>query len=166
VRLFFAAWPPARTATALRAWAEGLEGRVVARENIHLTLAFLGEADPAKAIAAARRVRGLRHELPIEEARFWKKNQIVWVGPSSMPPGLDSLVRSLRLELYRDQFILDRRPFAAHVTLLRKAREAGEMPPLPRVAWPVEEFLLVGSQISATGPTYEPVARFPLQGIP
>jgi 2'-5' RNA ligase len=162
VRLFFAAWPPAQTAVALHAWAGGLEGRAVARENIHLTLAFLGEADPAKAIAAAKRVRGVRHELPIEEARFWKKNQIVWVGPREMPGELDRLVRSLHLALYRAEFILERRPFAAHVTLLRKVREPAALPPLPRVAWPVHEFVLVGSRISSRGSTYEPVERFPL----
>lgn len=162
MRLFFAAWPPAQTAVALHAWAAGLAGRAVARENIHLTLAFLGEADPAKAIAAAGRVRGVRHELPIEEGRFWKKNQIVWVGPREMPPALDSLVKSLHIELDRDAFVLDRRPFAAHVTLLRKARDPQEMPPLPGVAWPVSEFVLVRSRISPRGSTYEPVERFPL----
>jgi 2'-5' RNA ligase len=162
VRLFFAAWPPAQTAVALHAWAAGLAGRAVARENIHLTLAFLGEADPAKAIAAAGRVRGVRHELPIEEARFWKKNQIVWAGPSATPPELEGLVRSLHLELYRAEFILERRPFAAHVTLLRKARDPQKMPPLPGVAWPVSEFVLVRSRISSRGSTYEPIERFPL----
>lgn len=160
--MFFAIWPPAQTAAALRAWAEGFEGRAVARENIHLTLAFLGEADRAKAIAAAKRVRSARHELPIEEARFWKRNQIVWVGPSAMPPELERLVRSLHLELYLTEFILERRPFAAHVTLLRKAREPRGLPPLPRVAWPVREFVLVGSHVSPRGSTYEPVERFPL----
>jgi len=162
VRLFFAAWPPAQTAAALHAWAEGLEGRAVARENIHLTLAFLGEAGPEKAIDAARRVRGAAHELPIEEAHYWKKNQIVWVGPREMPPELDRLVRSLHLELHRAGFILERRPFAAHVTLLRKARDPGELPPPPRVAWPVREFALLASRISSRGSTYEPVERFPL----
>ena len=139
---------------------------MIARENIHLTLAFLGGADPAKAIAAAKRVKGSQHALPVDEARFWKKNQIVWAGPRETPPELDRLVRSLQLELYRAEFILERRPFAAHVTLLRKAREPAEMPPLPRMAWPVHEFLLVRSLTSASGPTYEPIARFPLEGVP
>jgi len=134
----------------------------MARENIHLTLAFLGEADAAKAIAAARRVRGVRHELPIEEARFWKKNRIVWVGPREMPPELDRLVKSLHQELLRDGFILEQRRFAAHVTLLRKARDPGPLPPLPRVAWPTREFVLVDSRISSRGSTYEPVESFPL----
>ncbi len=139
-----------------------MRGKATPAANIHLTLAFLGEAEPARAIAAAKRVRGVRHDLPIDEARFWKKNEIVWVGPRDMPPELDGLVRSLHLALYRAEFVLERRPFAAHVTLLRKAREPGEMPPLPRVAWPVREFVLIGSSISSRGSTYEPVERFPL----
>jgi len=162
VRLFFAAWPPAQTAAALHAWGEGLEGRVVARENIHLTLAFLGEADPAKAVAAAGRVRGARHELPIEEARFWKKNRIVWAGPRETPAPLAALVTALHLELSRAGFVLEQRPFAAHVTLLRKAREPATLPALPRVAWPVHEIVLVCSRISSRGSTYGPVERFPL----
>jgi 2'-5' RNA ligase len=162
VRLFFAAWPPAQTAAALHGWAEGLEGRVVAQENIHLTLAFLGGVDPAKAVTAAKRVRGVRHELPIDEARFWKKNQIVWVGPRELPLALDRLVKSLHLALYRAEFILERRPFAAHVTLLRKASAPGVLPPLPPVPWPIDEFQLMRSHISSHGPSYEPLARFPL----
>jgi 2'-5' RNA ligase len=161
--LFFALWPPPETAAALHAWAEMLGGgKLVKRENIHLTLAFLGEADPGRAIGAAKRVRGQRHHLPIEEARFWKKNEIVWVGPREMPATLGALVKALHLELYRDEFILERRPFAAHVTLLRKASEPRVLPPLPAVAWPVGEFLLVRSRASARGPTYEPVERYPL----
>jgi 2'-5' RNA ligase len=163
VRLFFAAWPPAATAAVLHAWAETLgDGKLVKRENIHLTLAFLGEADPARAVAAAKRVRGARHELPIDEARFWKKNEIVWVGPRKMPPELEALVKALQLELQRDEFVLECRPFAAHVTLLRKTGEPRHLPPLPAVAWPVAEFLLVRSHVSSGGPAYEPLQRFPL----
>jgi RNA 2',3'-cyclic 3'-phosphodiesterase len=162
VRLFFAVWPPAETAAALQAWAGGLEGRRVAQENIHLTLAFLGEADPQRAIAAAKRVRGARHDLPLDEARFWPHNQIVWAGPRATPPPLAALVESLKLELYRDQFILERRPFAAHVTLLRKAKAPKALPALPALSWPVEELLLVRSRTSPKGPVYEPVERFPL----
>jgi len=162
VRLFFAAWPPAETAAALHAWSRSLQGRPTPAENIHLTLAFLGEADPLRAAASAKRVRGARHELPIEEARYWKKNEIVWVGPKAMPPELEGLVKALKLELYRDEFFLERRPFAAHVTLLRKAREPKTLPALPVVRWPVDEFLLVRSRTTAKGQLYEPIERYSL----
>jgi 2'-5' RNA ligase len=130
--------------------------------NIHLTLAFLGEADSIRAPAAARRVRGRRHALPIDTARYVKRNEMVWVAPREMPPSLEALVKALHFELYRDEFILERRPFAAHVTLLRNARAPASLPPLPAVLWPVDEFLLVRSRTSSRGSNYEPVERFPL----
>lgn len=163
MRLFFAVWPPADTAAALHSWSKSLQGRATAVGNIHLTLAFLGETDPARAIASARRVHASRHELPIEEARYVKRNEMIWAVPRETPPALEALVKALQLELYRDEFFLERRAFAAHVTLLRKARKPQSLPPLPKVRWPVEEFLLVRSLTAARGPVYEPVERLALR---
>ncbi len=53
--------------------------------------------------------------------------------------------------------------YCAHVTLIRKAGE-GVLPSLPRVAWPVDEWLLVRSTLSRDGPAYETLAAFPLDG--
>jgi 2'-5' RNA ligase len=161
MRLFFALWPPAIAARALAQWAEEARratgGRATPEEKIHLTLAFLGEADPLKAVSAARRVSASAHALPIEEARYVRENQMVWVRPRATPAELQALFDRLSMELYREEFILERRPFAAHVTLVRKARRA-ELPALPPLDWPVGEFLLVASK----GGRYEPVERFPL----
>jgi 2'-5' RNA ligase len=162
VRLFFAAWPPPDTAGALAGWAGPLDGRPVPAEKIHLTLAFLGEAQPDKAAAAARRVQGRTHALPIEVAKYWKHNQIVWAGPRETPPDLAALVDALHFQLYRAEFILERRPFAAHVTLARKARKPASLPPLPAVDWPIRELALVNSTVSSRGSTYETLERFPL----
>ena len=156
-RLFFAVWPPRETATALARWAEGLEGRRTPVEKIHLTLAFLGEADAGKAKAAASRVEAGAFSLPLEQARHWAHNQIVWAGPRQLPGGLARLAELLQLELYKEAFILERRPFAAHVTLLREA-PAQPLPVLPRVEWPAKEFALVGS----SGGAYRTLERFPL----
>jgi RNA 2',3'-cyclic 3'-phosphodiesterase len=162
VRFFFAAWPPARTADALESWASKLEGRFTPADKIHLTLAFLGGVAPEKAISAARRVQGRAHVLPIEKAQYWKHNRIVWAGPRETPPELKVLVDALHLELYRAEYILERRPYAAHITLLRTQRAPGELPALPRVDWPVGEFTLVRSTSSAKGTVYEIVERFAL----
>ena len=157
MRLFFAVWPPRETALALERWAQGLEGRCTAAARIHLTLAFLGEVDERKAGMAARRVQARPFALPLEEARHWAHNRIVWAGPRQAPAELERLAESLQLELYKESFILERRPFAAHVTLLRKA-PAQAMPPLPRVEWPVREFALVKS----AGGAYETLERYAL----
>jgi 2'-5' RNA ligase len=166
-RIFFALWPPAETAAALAQWAQVVQrdsgGRCTPEARIHLTLAFLGDADEGKAAQAAKAVAAAAHELPMEQARYWKQNQIVWVGPRETPPALKALVERLQLELFRREFIMERRAFAAHVTLLRKAnRPAAALPPLPQVSWPVREFVLVQSRLSGEGPTYTPVERFAL----
>jgi RNA 2',3'-cyclic 3'-phosphodiesterase len=166
MRIFFALWPPVETARALARWTLDAQrqsgGSPTHESKIHLTLAFLGEADAQRAVSAARRVAADTHDLPIEQARYWRENRIVWAGPRETPPALKALFESLSMELYREQFILERRPFAAHATLIRKARAAA-LPPLPQVDWPVREFLLVRSSLSPKGSTYEPLERFSLR---
>jgi 2'-5' RNA ligase len=165
MRIFFAIWPPAATARALAQWAREAQrltgGTLTAQDKIHLTLAFLGEADQDRAIRAARKVDGTPHDLPIEDARYWRDNHIVWAGPRDTPPPLAELFQRLELALFKEDFSLERRPFTAHVTLIRKAR-AARLPPLPAIDWPVREFLLVRSQLSSAGSTYEPLERFAL----
>jgi 2'-5' RNA ligase len=55
------------------------------------------------------------------------------------------LVIELHSELRKGGFQLEDRPFAAHVTLLRKAKRPAAFPALPPVQWPVGEFSLVES---------------------
>jgi len=166
MRIFFAVWPPAAASRALAQWAHEAQratgGRATDEEKIHLTLAFLGGADAGRAIAAARRVTAQAHRLPIEEARYWRDNHIVWAGPRDTPPPLLDLFNRLQFELYKEDFILERRPFAAHITLIRKARVPKSLPQLPALEWPVSEFQLVRSSLSSAGSTYEPLERFSL----
>ena len=170
MRLFFALWPPPKTAHALAQWAAAVAretgGTLTRTENIHLTLAFLGDADPDKAHNAASRVQGARFSLPIDHAHYWKHNKIVWVGPQAMPQPLAALVTQLHAALKAQSFILEDRPFAAHITLLRKAKPPKTLPPLPALDWPASEFLLVRSRTSPKGSTYEPLERFDLAVSP
>lgn len=170
-RLFFAIWPPAVTAAALGQWAGLVQreagGRALKAAAIHLTLAFLGDLRPeraAAAIAAARSVHAAPHELPLEEAKYWGHNRLVWVGPRATPAPLEVLAASLATALQGAGFVLERRHFVAHVTLLRKVRAECRLPSLPRVEWPVAEFSLVRSTLAAGGSRYEIVERFPIQG--
>jgi 2'-5' RNA ligase len=169
VRLFFAAWPPPRTALGLYRWAENAaretRGRVTRAEKIHLTLAFLGDIEESKISAAeeaGRAAVGKAHFLPIEQARYWPHNRIVWVGPDETPPPLAALAADLKSLLIEKGFELEQRAFAAHVTLIRKARAPRTLPPLPPLDWPVEEFVLVRSTLSDEGSSYDVLERFPL----
>jgi 2'-5' RNA ligase len=156
MRLFFACWPPQAVARALATWAQeaqrGCGGRATREDTIHLTLAFLGDAEPEAALAAARRVRGAESSFVLTEARYWTHNRIVWVGPEKCPPALSVLARDLGNE----------REFAAHITLLRKARAPKRLPALPPFEWPMTEFVLVRSDMSPEGSRYTVLERFAL----
>ena len=167
MRLFFALWPPLGAAEALCAWARRVHrktgGSVVRARNIHLTLAFLGEVDEARVPDLKRLpIWGERHALPIERAGYWARNRILWVGPEATPAPAVTLAERLRDLLAAWKFRTERQPFAAHVTLLRKAREPEELPPLPELDWPVQEFVLVRSRLSAEGSRYDVLERFSL----
>ena len=167
MRLFFALWPPREAAEALHAWAlearRATGGRATRAESIHLTLAFLGEIEEHR-LAELRSLSagGERHVLPIEQARHWARNRIVWAGPNEIPDRLRALAGNLAARLAERCFAIETRPFAAHVTLIRKTRGPGELSKLPEVDWPVREYLLVRSELSAEGPRYDVVERFPL----
>lgn len=169
MRLFFAAWPPPRTALGLERWASEAaretRGRVTRAEKIHLTLAFLGEVEDPRIqslVKAAGQTAGKAHRLPLEQARYWPHNRIVWVGPNETPPPLGALVADLKSLLIGKGFELERRAFEAHVTLIRKARAPRALPVLPSLDWPVEEFVLVRSTLSSEGSSYDVLERFPL----
>ena len=167
MRLFFALWPPREAAEALHAWARRARratgGRATRAESIHLTLAFLGEIEE-RLVPGLRSLSadGERHSLPIEQARHWARNRIVWVGPNETPDPLRVLVEKLVSQLAERNLTTEKRPFAAHVTLIRKARGPGEVPKLPEVDWPVQEFVLVRSRLSAEGSRYDVLERYPL----
>lgn len=156
MRLFFASWPPPVLARALAQWAREAQqqcgGHATAEEKIHLTLSFLGDAEPDTAQATARQVRRAASSFPLTEARYWAHNRIVWVGPEQCPAALAALASDLG----------EKREFAAHVTLIRKSHAPRRLPLLPALEWPVTEFLLVRSDLSPQGSRYTVLGRYPL----
>jgi RNA 2',3'-cyclic 3'-phosphodiesterase len=156
-RLFFAAWPPEGVAQALADWAREAQktcgGRATQAANIHLTLSFLGDVEAEVARSRGAAVRVPAHAFRVEQARYWQHNRIVWAGPLETPAGLRQLARELG----------ERREFAAHVTLIRKARSAVTAPLPPALEWPVTHFTLVNSVLGTAGPSYEVLETYALQ---
>lgn len=169
-RVFFAVWPDDTAAKALHAVAreaqKGCRGRLMRRETLHLTLAFLGDVSDDR-IADARRVAdalaGEPFDISLDELGYWKHNRILWAGGVSPP--LTFLAKDLNDGLRASGFRLDSRPFVAHMTLLRDARCAETPVFTEPVAWPVREFVLVESKLSSDGARYEAIGRWPL-GMP
>ena len=127
-------------------------------ENLHVTLAFIGQVDAARLddiVAAARTVRARQFTLRMDQPGFWKHNRIAWLGASHVPAELDAMVAELRTALQAGCIPFDAKPFVAHVTLLRNARPPSEeWPALSAVHWPVNGFSLVSSEADEGGTRY------------
>lgn len=168
-RLFLALWPDEAVAGALD--AAGLAahhlcgGRRMRRDTLHLTLAFLGDVEASRIPAlvdALGAVKGDAFRLQLDTLGYWRHNQIVWAGAAEWPAALDGLVRALRANLAALGFAVAETGFVPHVTLLRKAAVAGALPAPGPIAWPVSEWVLMESHLSACGPSYRRLAAWPL----
>lgn len=170
-RVFFALWPPAAAAARLHAAALAAHrdcgGRAMRRENLHVTLAFLGNV-PAARVAAAEAVADAiaapAFDVELDRLGWWKHNRILWAGCAAPPSALAQLADLLGAGLRAAGFTLDERPFALHATLLRNARCAAPVPQLaPPVAWHTGDFVLAESVAGPDGSRYAVRRRWPLQ---
>ena len=81
-RVFFALWPPPESARQLADVADSFAtrsgGRATSQENIHLTLAFIGDV-PVERLAdlerAAREMRGEAFALTLDRFGIWRHNR-------------------------------------------------------------------------------------------
>jgi len=129
MRLFFAINFSEETKSRLASLRDELQaksarGNFSATENIHLTLAFLGECN-AKQLTAAKAVLD---SLNIEEMNIYfdcigcfRRNEgdIWWAGIAENA-GLFALQHDLTEKLLSAQFKLENRKYSPHVTLARK----------------------------------------------
>jgi RNA 2',3'-cyclic 3'-phosphodiesterase len=166
-RLFFALWPGEMQRAALAKVQMGLRshrGRLAHAQDLHITLVFLGDLDVdrrACAEQAAGRVRAAPFSLTLDRVGCFPRARILWCGVSERPQPLLSLLCSLNGELLDCGFRPERRPFAPHVTLVRKARPLSARELTPPIAWSVSAFVLV---IARPGerPRYRVVREWPL----
>lgn len=169
-RVFFALWPAPELAARLAAVARERagRGRPTRAETVHLTLAFIGDVPESRLpelVEAAGRVRAAPCALQIDRLGHWRHNRLLWAGCSAPPPALAELVAGLLRELRAAGFAVAdaERAFVPHLTLVRKLA----LPPpdlgLPETLfWECRDFVLVRSRLSAAGPDYQRLARFPL----
>jgi RNA 2',3'-cyclic 3'-phosphodiesterase len=173
-RVFFALWPPPEVArqlsTAADSFAQCAGGRPTREATVHLTLAFIGDV-PLERLAglehAARNVRAECFDLTLDRFGLWQHNRIFWAGCSIVPPALVELASALSTALQAAGFeVADaHRNFTPHVTLVRKVKAlAAPLPPDQALPWPCTKFVLVRSDLSASGASYQTLAEYSLNG--
>ena len=157
-RLFFAIDLPAEIREQIIHWRATHfppeAGRPVAADNLHLTLAFLGEVSAEKEKALS---------LLAGRIGQWLRSRVVWLGMRQPPRGLIQLANMLRSQAARSGCFQSNRPFHPHITLLRDASEAVTIPP-PGFNWSytVTEFTLYASSFARGRTRYTPLKRWAL----
>ena len=169
-RLFVALWPDASTRAniAQAATRLGIDGRRVAAEDLHLTLVFLGQVDPARrafVVRAMRETRARAFDLALDRSGYFSASRVAWLGPSVVPAPLGAMRRRLTAHLRGRGFVLEDRAFRAHVTLARDAARpaAAKADCALPVSWRVASMALVRSQTGRDGARYDVVEALVLQ---
>ncbi|PZF88778.1 RNA 2',3'-cyclic phosphodiesterase [Micromonospora endophytica] len=138
MRLFTAVYPPAEAVTHLTARLAGLRlgaaaaagtnVRLVDPARAHLTLAFLGEVDPAR-LAEIR--HALQHAVAAAPTgppvlrlggggRFgWGRSTVLWIDVRGDVSRLVALAAAVRTELAEVGVPTDEKPFRPHLTIAR-----------------------------------------------
>jgi 2'-5' RNA ligase len=176
-RLFVALLPPAPLATAWARHQQGVEGaRWQRADQLHLTLAFVGEVDRHGGEALAEALAGL--EAPVLalstgpwgafEARHGRISTL-WAGIAGA--GLDDLAARVRSACRRAGTPAESRRFVPHVTLARfgsGGAPAALVAPFlataaPVLPWPATGFHLMESFPGRGGSHYESRLEIPLR---
>jgi 2'-5' RNA ligase len=168
MRLFVALDLPWPLRDQLAGLATGIFGaRWVTRENLHLTLRFIGEVPNWRAEEidlALHTIRGRGFPLVLSGVGLFEKAGRVtalWAGIERCPQ-LDHLQTKIETALQRAGLEPERRRFVPHVTLARLDQPANEKITgfvqrnnLFRAdAFPVERFTLFSSQLGKEAPVY------------
>ena len=142
---------------------KGIRGHFTPEENMHLTLAFIGEyPDTVPVTEALEAVAFTPFDLALEGLGCY--GDLWWAGVKDSAP-LEAVVRRIRRALADFFFFFFRKKFSPHITLIRKAR--GEMPGLrPETAgMTVNRISLMRSDRGKNGMIYTEVGELLPQSL-
>lgn len=124
MRLFIAVKPDRKTLDTLVMMQEkmkkqGVYGNYTSLQNLHITLAFIGEYDkPQKALEAMKTVRFPPFELSVKGIGSFGE---LYFADMAVSDNLKEYVTDLRAALDKAGVPYDRKKFTPHITLLRRA---------------------------------------------
>lgn len=154
----------------------------VKKENLHVTLKFLGEIEPAKIeelkSAAEAALMGIApFELRLDKLGAFPslaRPRVIWVGSTTPPQEIYTLHDSLESNLAKRGSELEEESYTPHVTLGRvKEHKKNAAEDLARKIQSIEKFsyiakagaiTLMESVLTKSGPIYTPIFRLEFVG--
>ena len=139
---------------------QGMKGNFTVRENMHLTLVFIGEySDPEQVSDVLNDV--VFEPMKIALDGFGCCKELYWIGIKE-DKGLVENVKRIRKALSDNGIPFDRKKFVPHITLARKIEYEKDLPtdcPFP-ASMDVEYISLMRSDRGKSGMIYTPIAEY------
>ena len=136
----------------------GVQGRYIPKENLHLTLAFIGSTERTEGLEnILRQIRFSPFELEPEGCGSFEG--VLWAGVRKNE-ALLNLVNELRIKLAEAGFPAEEREFVPHITLVRKPLLCGSLPdPEVRASMKVNAVSLMETVFHKDGVSYKKLCR-------
>ena len=144
-----------------------VRGNYTPAENLHLTLAFIGEYDdPDKVLEALETVSFRPFRISLDRTGCF--GDLHWAGIADSPQ-LDNLVKQIRHALANAGVPFDKKRFRAHITFLRRATfPRGAKTPFPGIEpanMLVEEIALMCSTRGKHGMIYTKIGAVEARNV-
>ena len=168
-RLFFALWLDDKTVQHIQQnilkHFLPCQGRLVAENNWHITLAYFGASDintQACLEENAEKVNSQPFELELSKCGFWPRPKVAWLGVKETPDVLKDLVHDIQQNIQPCGFKAEARIYQPHVTLVRKAKHQAAVSEVEPISCKVTQFCLVESKTYPEGAQYTVLKRWNL----
>ena len=164
MRLFVAVRPDAAVSKALlgvmhEMKKNGVQGSYVPAQNLHMTLAFIGETDrTADVKKALSQVAVPEVRLALTESGMF--GDLLYAGIKGNQK-LKGLVRDIRAALDREGISYDRQPFTPHITMIRKVKGRTSSVRLPKAEMTAASFSLMKSEQKDGRTVYREICSVP-----
>lgn len=131
-------------------------GRFTPRQNLHLTMVFIGQADPDAVVQCLADIHPPRQTLTVTGLGHFGDLIHAAVRPTA---DLRQLQNELQTKLQTAGFKLEDRKFIPHITLCRKY--LGKPPQIPAgTILSGARLVLMASDLQPTGAVYTPIKYF------
>ena len=148
----------ADTITTLRGQGKGTFTRP---ENLHLTLAFIGETDRVEAAQAALKRAAAGGSFPLTVEGIGCFDDLWWAGTAENE-ALERLALGVQQSLRETDFPIEERPWRPHITLVRRWRGSRPQADILPVSMQVEAVSLMKSEQVEGKTVYMVIARISL----
>lgn len=151
-----------------------IKGNFTRKENLHLTLMFLGDVDPTRISEIDECIKTI-DILPFiieigEIGRFRQKNgDIYWIGIKKCNE-LNNMHEKLAKNLQNIGFVLEDKPYIPHLTIGRKVKVKDEFDlnsfstDIPNISMEVDKISLILSHRVDEKLTYTPIKMYKYKG--